>query len=202
MATQTVYLYAFDTLADWEPSFAIAGINNPAFQAQPGRFQVKTVGETLEQVRTIGGVTILPDTTLAEMEPEQSALLILPGGNWSEGRNLAVLEKARKFLAAGVPVAAICGATEGLARAGLLDDKKHTSNAPEYLQGTGYRGAAHYQQQRAVTDGNLITAGAASAIEFAYQIFQKLAVYDQPALDAWYGLYSTGDPSYFYKMAQ
>lgn len=202
MTQQTVYLYVFNTLADWEPSFAIAGINNPAFQAQPGRFEVKTVGETREPVRTIGGMTILPDMTLAEVEPAQSALLILPGGNWNAGQNLAALEKAREFLAAGVPVAAICGATEGLARVGLLDDRKHTSNALEYLQATNYQGAAHYQVQRAVTDGNLITAGAASAIEFAYQIFQKLTVYDQQTLDAWYGLYTTADPAYFYQMAQ
>lgn len=202
MAVQMVYLYVFETLADWEPGFAIAGLNNPAWQAQPGRFQVRTVGETRDAVRTIGGVTILPDTTLAELEPAACALLILPGGAWSAGKNLAAIEKARAFLAAGVPVAAICGATEGLARAGLLDDKRHTSNAPEYLQATGYQGAALYQQQRAVTDGNLITAGATSPIEFAYHIFQKLGVYDTQILEAWYGLYSTGDPAYFYKLAQ
>lgn len=200
MAVQTVYLYVFDTLADWEPGFALAGINNPAWQAQPGRFQVKTVGETREPVTTIGGVTILPATTLADLDPAESALLILPGGDWSAGKNLAAIEKARQFLAAGVLVAAICGATEGLARAGMLDDKQHTSNAPEYLQATNYRGAAHYQQQRAVTDGHLITAGAASPVEFAYQIFQKLGVYDAQTLEAWYGLYTTSDPAYFYKM--
>ena len=82
MAIQTVYLYVFNTLADWEPSFAIAGINNPAFQAQPGRFQVKTVGETREPVIKIVVITIQPDTTLAELEPAESALLILPGGDW------------------------------------------------------------------------------------------------------------------------
>ena len=25
----TVHLYVFDTLADWEPGFVVAGINNP-----------------------------------------------------------------------------------------------------------------------------------------------------------------------------
>jgi putative intracellular protease/amidase len=202
MAEQTVYLYVFDTLADWEPSFAIAGINNPAFQEQPGRFEIKTVGETREPVKTIGGVTILPDSTLAELEIEGSALLILPGGNWSEGTHRAALEKARQFLAAGIPVAAICGATEGLARAGMLDSVQHTSNAPAYLQATGYLGGAHYLNQGAVTAGNLITAGAAFPIDFAYQIFQKLGIYSPSTLEAWYGLYTTGDASHFYKMAR
>lgn len=202
MTEQIVHLYVFDTLADWEPSFVIAGLNNPAFQAQPGRFQVKTVGERREPVKSIGGLTILPDMTLAELEPSDSALLILPGGDWSPGTNLAALEKARQFLAAGVPVAAICGATLGLARAGLLNHRRHTSNAPEFLQDAGYQGAAFYQHQRAVTDDNLITAGAASPIEFAYQIFKKLSVYKESVLEAWYGLYSTGNPTFFYHMVQ
>ena len=33
---------------------------------------------------------------------------------------------------------------------------------------------------------------------FAYQIFKKLAVYTSEALEAWYGLYKTGDPAYFF----
>jgi putative intracellular protease/amidase len=51
-------------------------------------------------------------------------MLILPGGTaWDEGKN-----------GEGVPVAAICGATAGLARAGVLDTRRHTSNALEYLR--------------------------------------------------------------------
>jgi hypothetical protein len=39
---------------------------------------------------TIGGVKILPDLTLAEMEPD--AMLILPGGEaWDEGKTLQKL---------------------------------------------------------------------------------------------------------------
>jgi putative intracellular protease/amidase len=47
-------------------------------------------------------------------------------------------EVASRFLDTGVPVAAICGATEALARAGLLDRRPHTSAAPEALAATGY----------------------------------------------------------------
>jgi putative intracellular protease/amidase len=94
-------------------------------------------------------------------------------------------------------VAAIFGGTAGLARAGILDDKRHTSNALEYLQATYYQGAALYQSQPAVTDGNLITANSTAPIDFAYHIFQKLDLYKAEILDAWYGLFKTGDPSYF-----
>ncbi|HEU5200685.1 MAG TPA: type 1 glutamine amidotransferase family protein [Ktedonobacterales bacterium] len=203
MSEQTVHLYVFDTLSDWEPVYAIAGINNPAFQAEPSRYRVKTVGEGTQPVTTIGGVTILPDMALDELAPAQSALLILTGGaGWEQGQHDKTVEKAKQFLAAEVPVAAICGATAGLARAGILDERRHTSNAPEYLQALHYGGAALYQNQPAVTDGNLITAGATAPIEFAYHIFKKLAVYAPPTLEAWYGLYKTGDPKFFYALQQ
>ena len=60
--------------------------------------------------------------TLDKLHPEDSAMLILPGGHfWDDGKNREAALLARKFLAAGVPVAAICGATAGLARVGMLD---------------------------------------------------------------------------------
>src|SRR4029450_3651511 len=178
MKQQTVHLFVFDTLADWEPGFAIAGLNNAAFQTHPGRYRVATVGISKAPIVTIGGVTILPDMTLDELAPAQSAMLILPGGDtWDQGQNTEVLEHAKRFLAAGVPVAAICGATAGLARAGLLDTVQHTSNAREYIQATNYRGSALYQDQPAVTDGNMITANSTAPIEFAYQIFKRLGAY-------------------------
>jgi hypothetical protein len=36
-----------------------------------------------------------------------------------------------------------------------------------------------------------------TTIEFAYHIFQKLDLYNAEIIDAWYGLFKTGDSSYF-----
>lgn len=44
MNANAVHLFVFDTMADWEAAFAIAGINNPQFQLDPGRYRVTTVG--------------------------------------------------------------------------------------------------------------------------------------------------------------
>ena len=109
-------------------------------------------------------------------------------------------QKAKEFLASGVPVAAICGATAGLARAGILDDRRHTSNALAYLEITNYQGAALYQDEPAVTDGHLITAGSTAPLDFAYHIFKKLDLYAPETLEAWYGLFKTGEASYFFKL--
>ena len=36
MTRRNVHLFVFDSMADWEASFAIAGINNPQFQRESG----------------------------------------------------------------------------------------------------------------------------------------------------------------------
>jgi putative intracellular protease/amidase len=194
----TVHLFVFNTLADWEPGFVVAGINNPDGQKAPGRYQVRTVAATRNPITTIGGIRILPDMVLDQLNPTESAMLLLPGGeSWDQGGNLEAVEKAKAFLAAGVPVAAICGATAGLARGGILDTRKHTSNAPDYLAATGYRGAHLYQTTDVVSDQNVITASAMKALEFAREIFKRLDLYEDKVLEAWYGLFKTGDPKYY-----
>lgn len=198
MRPQTVHLFVFDSLADWEASYAIAGIHSPATPSAAGRYQVRTVGLSLAPVTTMGGVRILPDLTLDELDPAASALLILPGGTrWDAGELTEVMPAVARFLAAGVPVAAICGATAGLARAGFLDRVRHTSNAAAYLQATGYAGTTQYQEAGAVEDGGIITAGAIGALEFAVQIFRRLDLYPEAVIESWYQFFKTGDPAHF-----
>jgi putative intracellular protease/amidase len=204
MQTRNVYVYVFDTLADWEVGHAIGYINSPDYQTQPGRYRVRSVGLTREPVTTTGGLQIVPELVLADARPADSAMLILPGGSsWDRGENVEAAEKAREFLAAGVPVAAICGATAGLARAGLLDERAHTSNAKRYLESVpGYRGSASYREERSVRDRGLITAGSTASLDFARAVFEALEMYPRPVLDAWYGLFSTGDAKYFQALVE
>lgn len=200
--SQTIHLFIFDGWADWEPAWAAAGLNQPDFQREPGRLRVQTVALTQSPVRSLGGLAVLPDLLLDTVAPADSAMLILPGGaGWDRGEHGAAVEKARAFLDAGVPVAAICGATAGLARAGLLDARRHTSNALAYLQGVPqYAGSDRYEDRPAFNDGGLITAGGMSALEFAREIFLQLQVYEPPVLQAWYDLHKTGRAEHFARM--
>ena len=202
---ETIHLYVFNALADWEYGYAVAGLNAPAMQREPGRYAVRTVAERKGPVVTAGGLRIEPDLALDEITPAESAMLILPGGDsWDAQENGAALAAARAWVDARVPVAAICGATAGLARAGLLDRRRHTSNAAVYIRTTAYAGFDHYVEERAVTseDGLVITAASMWPLEFAYEIFRRLDVYAPAALEAWYGLFSSGDPQYFARMME
>ncbi|MET7284133.1 type 1 glutamine amidotransferase family protein [Kribbella sp. NPDC005582] len=196
-----VHVAVYDTYADWEPGFATAHINSPNWQRKPGRYVVRTVGVSLDPIRTSGGLRVLPDITLDELSPRESAMLILPGNDlFPTPAYEPFVAKAREFLASDVPVAAICGATGGLALAGLLDDRAHTSNALEFLQSLGYGGSAYYRDELAVTDGPLITGKAQAPVEFAREILAKLEVYEPAVLDSWYKLFGVKNPEGFYEL--
>lgn len=142
---------------------------------------------------------MIPDTTFADVDPAESAMLILPGADtWHMADHHAgALRAASAFRAAHTPVAAICGATYGLAAAGLLDDRAHTSNAAEFLASSGYAGGAQYREEPAVTDRGLITASSIWPVDFAAHIFAELDLYSDDVLAAWRGLFTTGDPKYY-----
>ncbi|WP_179166548.1 type 1 glutamine amidotransferase family protein [Streptomyces sp. CB03238] len=193
---KTVHLAVYDTLADWETGHATAWL------ARSG-YDIRTVGPTTDPVTSIGGLRITPDLALTGLRPEDSALLILPGGDlWDAGDDLAPFAaKARAFLDAGVPVAAICGATAGLAREGLLDDRDHTSAVSFYLAATGYKGGERYVEADAVTDGDLITAGPTEPVAFAREVLGKMGAFEGTKLDAWYRLFHDSDPAAFEELS-
>ncbi|MGW4039215.1 DJ-1/PfpI family protein [Streptomyces sp. NPDC004778] len=192
----TVHLAVYDTFADWETGYATAHLTQNGYT-------VRTVGLSREPVTTMGGLHVQPHLALDELRPQDSALLILTGAaGWDTGETLAPFARAaRTFLDAGVPVAAICGATAGLAREGLLDDRAHTSAVSFYLAATGYAGGERYVEVDAVTDpgadgtGRLVTAGPTEPVAFAREVFGLLGVYDAKKLDAWYRLFHDSDAS-------
>ncbi|MFH8367736.1 DJ-1/PfpI family protein [Streptomyces sp. NPDC018031] len=200
----TVHVAVYDTLADWEIGYLTAYLRDTAAQRPPRTgFAVRTVGATTDPVLTMGGLRITPDLTLDELTPERSAMLVLPGAaTWDSGDDNAPFARAaRSFLDAGVPVAAICGATAGLAAEGLLDDRDHTSAAAGYLAATGYQGGARYREAAAVTDRGLITAGPTEPIAFAREVFAQLDAYEPEVLDAWHRLFAHSDASAFEVLA-
>lgn len=196
MKTKTAHLGIYNTLADWEVGHLLAELRTGRFTGIP--WNIVTVAESREPITTMGGLRVLPDMLLEELDPAFSNLLILPGADlWDAGAGGAFAAAAARFLDAEVPVAAICGATAGLARAGLLDRRHHTSAAAEYLMATGYAGADYYLNERAVVDGDLITAGPQSPVQFACASLRRLGLMSERTLQAYEGLFHRGDATAF-----
>lgn len=200
----TVYLYIFDTMADWEVGYLSAELNSRRFyrkEAQP--LKIVTVGIDNTPVITMGGIKILPDIGHKEFIIEDAAALILPGGNtWTESIHDPILKKTEECLQKGAIVGAICGATMGLAEKGMLNNRWHTSNDLGFLKMTcpNYKAEMYYKQEPAVTDGNLITASGIAPLEFTVHMLKKLDVFSLETLDSWYNLYRTQEPKYFYEL--
>lgn len=151
----------------------------------------------------MGGLSIKPDISLDKCTLESNDLLVLPGGTtWGESSHHPVLKKIGEALKLGTIVAAICGATEGLANFGYLDSRKHTSNDLEYIKMVcpNYKGEQFYKMEPAVYDKNLITASGVAPLEFAMEVLKKIDVFTPDTLYSWYKLNTTYKPEYFFQL--
>lgn len=202
----TVYTYVLDTLADWELGYVMSELNSGRFfKKDAPRISVKTVSFSKEPIKTMGGLTVVPDCVVEDIAVTKTSVLILPGGNtWSDQKHSAVIEKARELLSVGATVAAICGATVALAGCGLLDQRPHTSNGPGFLEMAvpDYKGQLFYVDKPSVADNNLITAAPTGALLWAKQIIEHLGVFQENTLKAWYEYFSTGKTECFYALMQ
>ncbi|SFD13926.1 Putative intracellular protease/amidase [Bacillus sp. 491mf] len=204
MQTKKVYLYVFHTMSDWEYGYLIAELNSGRyFKKDLAPLKVVTVGTTKEIITTMGGLNIKPDISLDECTLESKDLIILPGGTtWGEDIHQPILKKIGEALKLGTIVAAICGATEGLANIGYLNSRKHTSNNLEYIKMVcpNYKGEKFYEMGPAVSDVNLVTASGIAPLEFAVEVLKILDVFAPDTLRSWYNLHKTHKPEYFFQL--
>ena len=202
----TVYVYTLDTLADWELGYVAAELNSKRFfKKDAPDVSVKTVSVSKDPVKTMGGLTIIPDCVLSDIAATEKSVLVLPGANtWNAPEHGAVMEKAKRLLSAGATVCAICGATAALANAGLLDQRPHTSNGMGYLEMCSpcYKGQPFYVDKPSIADHNLITASSTGALLWAKQIIERLEVFRPDTLEAWYHYFSSGKEQHFFALMQ
>jgi len=174
MPDKAVYLYVFDGFADWEPAHAVAELR------RHGGYRVETVALSDAPVASMGGIRVLPTTTIDEVDPADVAVFVLPGGDhWEHAPIDRRLENLLKELdARAVPIAAICAATTAIARLGLLHGRRHTSNGLDYLRAHApeYAEASNYVNAPTVRDRALITASGLADVEFARELFEELEV--------------------------
>lgn len=170
----TIVTILTDGYADWETALLNA--------AARSYYQVDTRFATPggKPVVSSGGLKVTPDLAVEDIDVAGIDALVVNGGvvwRQTDAPDIgATLVAARD---AGKVVAGICDGTLALARAGLLDAVKHTSNSTDNLPPTGYWGAAHYQDRPdAVVDGMIVTAAGTAPVSFMGGVMQALGLRD------------------------
>ncbi len=130
----------------------------PYYRLQEAGVEVTVASMNRGVIKGLHGYTVTADKGLDEVDPDDYAILVLPGG-----RAPAVLRKepqalaiARSFFARSKPVAAICHGPQILISAGLVQGRRATcykSMADELKQA-----GALYEDREVVVDANLVTS--------------------------------------------
>ena len=104
------------------------------------------------------GYDVAVDKTLDEVNPDDYAILVLPGGAAPAlvRKEPKALEIARSFFARSKPVAAICHGPQILISAGLLQGRRATcyKSVADELKEAG----ALYEDREVVVDAKLVTS--------------------------------------------
>ena len=189
MNSRKIVFYLPEGFADWEGAFLMAELSE-------AKRDFVTVSETGNKVHSIGRLRVQPDAALKNFSSDQIEMLILIGSDsWQDPeQNKAAIDLAKQLLKQGTYVAAICGATTALARAGEFEERRHTSNDLGMLKQIvpTYRGEQKYVQKLACTDGHLITASGIGPLEFSFEVLKALRIYSENKLSQWYAMHKNG----------
>lgn len=130
----------------------------PYYRLKEEGIEVELASPAGGSIRGKHGYEVQADREIAEIDPDDYDLLILPGGKAPEAvrREAAALDICRQFFARNKPVAAICHGPQTLISAGLLKGRRATCyrTVADELKGAG----ALYEDSQVVVDGNLVTS--------------------------------------------
>ena len=150
----------------------------------------------------MGGVRILPDIALDELRPQDSAMLILAGGDtWGEDSMAGFRAAARRFLGGRA-----CRSPRSAARRsawpwkGCSTTARTPATPPSTSRSPATQGGDRYVDEPAVTDGDLITATGVAPAHFARAIFDRLGIYTPEVAASWFKLYGDRDPAGFFEL--
>lgn len=161
------------------PGFELLDTFGPLemFGNMPGAVEIVTVAQTAGPVRSHQGPAVLADYGFADCPTLD--LMLIPGGMGTreEVENAAMLDWLRRIAPQTEVTMSVCTGSALLARAGLLDGKRATSNKM-FFQWVAEQGPRvdWVRQARWVEDGRYATSSGVSAgIDMALAVIARLA---------------------------
>ena len=129
-------------------------------------------------VTSASGFLLTPDRSAKVGENvDLDAVAVIGSDHWAGGTPPDVSDLLTSVAMRGGVVGGICAGTLALARAGLFDKARHTSNGRDWIgeKEPGYPGARNYQDvPHAVADGRIVSAPGSAPGTFALAYLQAL----------------------------
>jgi putative intracellular protease/amidase len=153
---KTIGFLFIEGFADWEYGLLAASAVE--------WFGARAVSLTPEgkPVTGISGFRLTPDRSVGvEENADLDAVAIIGSDQWAGKTPPDVAQLLNTVAARGGVVGGICAGTLALARAGMFESARHTSNGRDWINGheAGYAGASNYQDvPHAVADGKIVSA--------------------------------------------
>lgn len=177
MSNEILYILLPDFAAH-EMVYLMEAISSDEQQLKPDpKYVNRIVAPTAEPVTAIGGFRVMPDYTLADMPDDYAALVLVGGYGWLTPAADEVVPVVRKAVEVGKIVGAICNGASFMARAGFLNNVRHTGNGLDQLRlwgGDSYTNPEGYEHLQAVADGRIVTANGSGVLEFTRELLLLL----------------------------
>ena len=161
------------------PGFELLDTFGPLemFGNMPGAVDIVTVAERKGPVRSGQGPSAMADYGFDDCPPLD--LLLIPGGmgTRTEVDNVALIDWLRQRASSAEVVMTVCSGTALLARAGLLDGRRATTNKMFFHEVTEQGPRVEWvREARWVEDGKYATSSGVSAgIDMALAVIAKLS---------------------------
>lgn len=186
---QAIFLL-LDEYADWEAAYLSATLN------ESKEWAVSTLSLN-DHVTSIGGFRTVVDYKINN-HPDFD-LLVLIGGNTWDVESDEIFNLIDKAFSKNIPVGAICGAVDYLAKNGFLNHFKHTGNSAYFWQNyKNYHPGVEFMEEQAVKDKNLVTANGTAPIEFTELVLHMIQFDTEKEIEKIMYMYRYG----FYKYAE
>lgn len=148
------------------PNFELLDLAGPLemFGTLHDQIEVVTVAQAAGPVTSTQKVSIEAKHSFADCPPCE--FVLLPGGfgTFAEGENTEMLDFLRRICPPAEQVMTVCSGSGLLARTGLLDGKRATTNKAYFAQCSGEGPAVHWvKEARWMEDGAYATSSGVSA---------------------------------------
>ncbi|WP_137930808.1 DJ-1/PfpI family protein [Mesorhizobium comanense] len=169
---KTIGFLFIEGFADWEYGLLAASATE--------WFGARAVSLTPDgkPVKGISGFRLAPDrSTGVDENSDLDAVAVIGSDSWAGDAAPDVAELLGSVASRGGVVGGICAGTLALARSGMFEKARHTSNGREWINGheAGYAGDGNYQDvAHAVADGKIVSAPGSAPGTFALAFLETL----------------------------